>query len=86
VGAIDVTDSRNAVQHVQQLLVRQEQDYQKFLTTLEGGLYNFHMMIPHSRGWWDAYTDDLQESVELSKTREMFAAGLFEIEPQGINQ
>ncbi len=86
VGAMDVNDGRNAIQRVQQLLIRQEKDQQKFLATLEGGLYNFHMMIPHSRGWWEAYNADLLESVESSKSREMFAAALLEIEPQGINQ
>lgn len=86
VVTLDVQDERNAVARLQQLMVRQEQDYQQFLATLEGGLYNFHMMIPHSRGWWDAYKADLMESVELSKSRELYASTLREIEPQGINQ
>jgi len=86
VGSLDVNDERNAIVRLQRLIVRQEQDYQKFLATLEGGLYNFHMMIPHSRGWWDAYKADLSASVDLSKARELYAGTLREIEPRGINQ
>jgi len=86
VGTLDAKDGRNAIVRLQSLVVRQEQDFQKFLTTLEAGLYNFHMMIPHSRVWWDAYKTDLMASVEQSKARELSAGTLREIEPQGINQ
>lgn len=86
IGAMDVNDERNAIARVQELLVRQEQDYQQFLATLEGGLFNFHMMIPHSRGWWDAWQADLMESVEQNKSRQVLAASVLAIEPQGINQ
>lgn len=86
VGSLDITDERNATFRVQQLLVRQEHEFQQFLATLEGGLYNFHMMIPHSRGWWDSYKADLMANVEQSKARELFAGTLLEIEPEGITQ
>jgi hypothetical protein len=86
VGTLDITDERNATFRVQQLLVRQEHEFQQFLATLEGGLYNFHMMIPHSRGWWDSYKADLMANVEQSKARELFAGTLLEIEPEGITQ
>jgi len=86
VGTLDINDERNATVRVQQLLVRQEHEFQQFLATLEGGLYNFHMMIPHSRGWWDDYKADLMENVEQSKARELFAGTLLEIEPLGITQ
>jgi hypothetical protein len=86
VGTLDITDERNATFRVQQLLVRQEHEFQQFLATLEGGLYNLHMMIPHSRGWWDAYKADLMVNVEQSKAREMLAGSLLEIEPLGITQ
>lgn len=86
VAAMDINDERNAVFRVQKLLARQEQDFQNFLGTLEGGLYNFHMMIPHSRGWWDDYKADLLEVVALSQARERDVEALREIEPKGINQ
>ena len=86
VAGIDINDERNALARVQQLLVRQEQDYQSFLGTLEGGLYNFHMMIPHSRGWWDDYKADLMDVMALSKAREEYVETMSVIEPQGINQ
>ena len=38
VGTLDITDERNATFRVQQLLVRQEHEFQQFLATLEGGL------------------------------------------------
>lgn len=86
VGTLDINDERNATVRVQQLLVRQEQEFQQFLATLEGGMYNFHMMIPHSRGWWDAYKTDLMTSLDQSKARELLAGTLREIEPEGITQ
>ena len=86
VGTLDINDERNATVRVQQLLVRQEQEFQQFLATLEGGMYNFHMMIPHSRGWWDAYKSDLLVSVDQSKARELLAGAVREIEPEGITQ
>ena len=86
VGTLDINDERNATVRVQQLLIRQEQEFQQFLATLEGGMYNFHMMIPHSRGWWDAYKTDLLVSVDQSKARELLAGAVREIEPEGITQ
>ncbi|MGJ8687893.1 MAG: hypothetical protein ACSHXZ_00105 [Gammaproteobacteria bacterium] len=76
VGRIDINDERNAVIRLQRLMVKQEQDFQTFLTTLESGLYNFHMMVPHSRGWWDEYKADLDSAKELSKAREEYATNL----------
>lgn len=76
VAIIDVSDQRNVTIRVQRILIRQEKDYRNFLTTLENGLYNFHMMVPHSRGWWDDYKQDLLETVELSKARENYVVNL----------
>lgn len=76
VATIDVNDQRNVIIRVQRILIRQEQDYRHFLTTLESGLYNFHMMVPHSRGWWDDYKQDLVEAAELSEARENYVVNL----------
>ncbi len=76
VGRIDVNDERNAVIRLQRLAIKQEQDFRTFLSTLESGLYNFHMMIPHSRGWWDEYKADLDAALELSQAREEYATTL----------
>ncbi|MES3008636.1 MAG: hypothetical protein V4751_12790 [Pseudomonadota bacterium] len=76
VATIDVNDQRNVLIRVQRILIRQEQDYRNFLTTLENGLYNFSMMIPHSRGWWEDYQKDLLETSELSKARENYVVNL----------
>ncbi|MDP1931383.1 MAG: hypothetical protein Q8L60_08000 [Gammaproteobacteria bacterium] len=76
VGNIDVNDQTNVVIRLQRILIRQEQDYRNFLTSLENGLYNFHMMIPHSRGWWEGYKQELVESSELSKARENYVMNL----------
>lgn len=69
VTTIDVNDQRNAIIRVQRILIRQEQDYRNFLTTLENGLYNFHMMVLHSRGRGEDYKQDLVETAELSEAR-----------------
>lgn len=76
VAIIDVNDQRNVIIRVQRILIRQEQDYRNFLTTLENGLYNFHMMVPHSRGWWEDYKEDLVETAELSEARENYVVNL----------
>jgi hypothetical protein len=76
VATIDVNDQRNVIIRVQRILIRQEQDYRNFLTTLENGLYNFHMMVPHSRGWWDEYKQELVETSEMSKVRENYMLNL----------
>lgn len=76
VATIDVNDQRNVIIRVQRILIRQEQDYRNFLTTLENGLYNFHMMVPHSRGWWEDYKQDLVETAELSEARENYVVNL----------
>ena len=75
-GRIDVNDERNTVNRMQSLAIKQEQDFRIFLSTLEAGLYNFHMMIPHSRGWWDEYKADLDEAIQLSEAREEYAKTL----------
>jgi hypothetical protein len=75
-GQLDVNDQRNVIIRVQRILIRQEQDYRNFLTTLENGMYNFHMMVPHSRGWWDDYEKELLETAELSKARENYVVNL----------
>lgn len=73
---LDVNDQRNVIVRVQRILIRQEQDYRDFLTALENGMYNFHMMVPHSRGWWDDYQKELLEAAELSKARENYVVNL----------
>lgn len=76
VGRLDVNDERNAFIRLQRLTIKQEQDFQAFLGTLEAGLYNFHMMVPHSRGWWEEYKADLDAAQQLSKAREEYATTL----------
>lgn len=75
-GQLDVNDQRNVIIRIQRILIRQEQDYRNFLTALENGMYNFHMMVPHSRGWWDDYQKELLETAELSKARENYVVNL----------
>lgn len=76
VAAVDVNDQRNVIIRVQRILIRQEKDYRNFLTTLENGMYNFHMMVPHSRSWWEEYKQDLVETAELSEARENYVVNL----------
>lgn len=76
VAAIDVNDERNVIIRLQRLLIKQEQDFQAFISSLEGGMYNFHMMVPHSRGWWDEYKVELENTAEKSRARENYATTL----------
>ena len=76
VAAIDVNDERNVIIRIQRLLIKQEQDFQAFLSSLEGGMYNFHMMVPHSGGWWEQYKTELDGMTEKSKARENYASTL----------
>lgn len=75
-GQLDVNDPRNVVIRIQRILIRQEQDYRNFLTVLENGMYNFHMMVPHSRSWWEEYQKELTSTAELSKARENYVVNL----------
>lgn len=76
VGRIDVNDERNAIIRMQRLLIKQEQDFQAFIGSLESGMYNFQMMVPHSSGWWEEYTTELNAVNEKSKARESYATTL----------
>jgi len=76
VASVDVGDQNNVIVRLQRILIRQERDYRDFLTSLENGLYNFHMMVPHSRGWWTDYREELVRTAELSKARENYVVNL----------
>ena len=76
VAALDVNDQGNVIIRVQRILIRQEKDYRNFLTTLENGMYNFDMMVPNSRSWWEEYKQDLVETIELSQARENYVVNL----------
>ena len=76
VAAIDVNDERNVIIRLQRLLIKQEQDFQAFVSSLEGGMYNFHMMVPHSGGWWEEYKAELDSTTQKSKAREKYATTL----------
>lgn len=78
VGRIDTNDGRNAIVRLQQLMITQEQDFQHFVSSLEQGSYNLHMVIPHSIGWWDEYKAELNSAMEMSKARENYALALRE--------
>tara|TARA_R110001599_G_C11989385_1_gene635826 strand:+ start:511 stop:684 length:174 start_codon:yes stop_codon:yes gene_type:complete len=54
-------------------LIKQEQDFQAFVDSLEGGMYNFLMMVPHSGGWWAEYKTELDA---MSVARENYASTL----------
>ncbi len=75
-AAIDVNDERNVITCMQRLLIKQEQDFQAFVDSLEDGMYNFHMMIPHSGGWWAEYKTELDAMNEMSVARENYASTL----------
>lgn len=76
VASIDVNDERNVIIRLQRLLIKQEQDFQAFIGSLESGMYNFHMMVPHSRGWWDEYQVELKAVTQKSEARENYATTL----------
>lgn len=76
VAAIDVNDERNVIIRMQRLLIKQEQDFQAFVNSLEGGMYNFHMMVPHSGGWWEEYKTELDSMKRMSVARENYASKL----------
>ena len=76
VASIDVNDERNIIVRMQRLLIKQEQDFQDFIDSLEGGMYNFHMMIPRSGGSWTQYKAGLDEVAEKSAARENYATTL----------
>ena len=76
VAAIDVNDERNVIIRMQRLLIKQEQDFQAFVGSLESGMYNFHMMVPRSGGWWEQYKTELDAMTEKSKARENYASTL----------
>jgi hypothetical protein len=76
VAGIDVNDERNVIIRMQRLLIKQEQDFQAFIDGLEDGMYNFHMMVPRSGGWWDEYQAELATVSEKSKARENYATTL----------
>ncbi len=75
-GKLDVNDERNVIIRLQRLLIKQEQDFQQFLTKLEQGMYNFQMMVPHSRGWWEEYKAEMDAVADMSKARENYATTL----------
>lgn len=77
-STIDINDPDNAILKIQRILIRQERDYRDFLSTLETGLNDLHMMIPHSRGWWDSLEEKLNESISLSQARENYVINLRE--------
>ncbi len=76
VAAIDVNDERNVIIRMQRLLIKQEQDFQAFVGSLEDGMYNFHMMVPHSGGWWEEYKTELDAMSDMSVARENYASTL----------
>ncbi len=69
---LDVSDADNAVFAIRRLMIRQERDFRDFLKIAEQGMYSLHMMVPHSRSWWDEFSTDLEEMISLSEARENF--------------
>ncbi|MDT8429132.1 MAG: hypothetical protein RQ757_10245 [Pseudomonadales bacterium] len=78
VSAIDINDPDNAILRIQRILIRQERDYRDFLTSLEVGMNDLQMMIPHSSGWWESFQERFEESISLSQARENYLINLRE--------
>jgi hypothetical protein len=78
IARLDINDQANVLVKVQRILIRQERDYRDFLTDLERGMHDIQKMIPHSRSWWDAYSEQMQESIRLSEARENYLMTLRE--------
>ena len=76
IAAIDVNDERNVIIRMQRLLIKQEQDFQAFVDSLEGGMYNFHMMVPHSGGWWEEFKTEMDALNDMSVARQNYASTL----------
>ena len=73
---LDVNDEQHSIVKLQKILIRQEQDYRDFLANLQNGMYAMHLMIPHSRSWWEQYEGEIEQSVKLSKARENYVINL----------
>ncbi len=75
---VDIRDSENALVKIQRILIRQERDYRDFLSDLQRGMEDIHMMVPHSSGWWSSYSEELRETISLSEARENYILTLQE--------
>jgi len=75
-ATLDVSDMNNTVFAIRRLMIRQERDFRDFLKVAEQGMYSLHMMVPHSRSWWDEFRSDLEEMLSLSEARENFLFNL----------
>lgn len=73
---IDVNDADNTVFALRRLLIRQERDFRDFLKATEQGVYALHMMVPHSRAWWEEFKNDIDQMMVLSEARENFLFNL----------
>jgi len=74
--SLDTNAEQNSIVKLQKILIRQEQDYRDFLANLQNGMYAMHLMIPHSRSWWEQYEGEIEQTAKLSKARENYVINL----------
>ena len=73
---LDPDAEQHSIVKLQKILIRQEQDYRDFLANLQNGMYAMHLMIPHSRRWWEQYEGEIEQTAKLSKARENYLINL----------
>jgi len=62
-----LANTQNTV--LKQVMLEQEQGFQKFLMALQSGTYDLAHMVPGSRTWLDQYSEQINRSITHSKAR-----------------
>jgi len=62
-----IANTQNTV--LKNVMLQQEQGFQKFLSALQSGTYDLAHMVPGSRTWLDQYSEQINSSITHSKDR-----------------
>ena len=62
-----LANTQNTV--LKNVMLEQEQGFQKFLSALHSGTYDLAHMVPGSRTWLDQYSEQIDRSITHSKAR-----------------
>ena len=62
-----LANTQNTV--LKNVMLEQEQGFQKFLSALQSGTYDLAHMVPGSRTWLDQYSNQIDRSISHSKER-----------------
>lgn len=62
-----LANTQNTV--LKNVMLKQEQGFQNFLSALQSGTYDLAHMVPGSRTWLDQYSEEINSSITHSKDR-----------------